>query len=85
MYMSGYTNLEKPTVYNKYKVQKYNKAAANNLKQNLDPNMLDPNQIYIANMYYTGSPFQEQAYKEGRDSITGTHTGYVKFNPDTST
>ena len=84
LYMSGYDTLEKPTKYNLYKIQKYNRDAANNLRQNLDPNMLDPNSIYIANMYYTGSPFQEQAYKEGRDNITGTHTGYVKFNPDSN-
>lgn len=84
LYMSGYDTLEKPTKYNLYKVQKYNRNAANNLKQNLDSNMLDPNQVYIANMYYIGSPFQEEAYNKGKNNITGTHTGYVKFNRDTN-
>lgn len=84
VYMSGYDTLEKPNNYSINKVQRYNYNAANNLKQNLDVNMLDRNQVYIANMYYNGSPFQKQAYDEGRDNITGTHTGYVRFNPDTN-
>lgn len=84
VYISGYDTLEKPNDYNLYKVQRYNHNAANNLKQNLDANMLDRNQVYVANMYYNGSPFQEQAYNEGKDNITGTHTGYIKFNPDTN-
>ena len=84
VYISGYTTLEKPKKYNNYNIQKYNKNAARNIEQNLNPDMLDRRQIYIANMYYNGSPFQEQAYNEGKDNITGTHTGYVKFNPDTN-
>lgn len=84
VYMSGYSTLEKPKEYNIYKIQKYNKTAANNMRQNLNPDMLDRNQVYVANMYYNGSPFQEQAYNEGKDNITGTHTGYVRFNPDTN-
>lgn len=81
---SGYIAENKPTKYNKYKVQKYNWAAAKKLANEFDTNQLDTNKVYVTNMYYNESPYQETAYNEGRDSITGTHTGYMWFNPDTS-
>jgi len=65
-------------------VVNYNNEASNNFYKNFDSKTLDKDSAYIVNMYYQGSPAQERAYNEGRDKMTGTHTGYVTWNPDTN-
>lgn len=74
---NGYKGLNKPRKYNVREVTNYNHQAAQNFLKNFDSKTLDPEQIYIVNMYVNNSPAQESAYNEGRDSITSTHTGYL--------
>lgn len=55
----------------------YNKAASRNVFKNFDSKtQLAPEQAYVVNMYYTGSPAQERVYNEG-NGVTGTHTGIL--------
>lgn len=79
---SGYNTDNYPKNFNLQDVIKYNNEASDNFYKNFDSNNLDKDTTYIVNMYYTGSPAQERAYKEGRDKMTGTHTGYVTWNPN---
>lgn len=81
---SGYNPEEYPSEYNLQAVQQYNNNASDNFYKNFDSKTLDKDSVYLVNMYYKGSPAQETAYKEGRDKITGTHTGYATWNPDTN-
>ena len=37
--------------------------------------MLDPNQVYVVNMYYSGSPWDYKSRNEGHQWSEGTHTG----------
>lgn len=46
---------------------------------NFDSNTLDKDSVYTVNMYYKGSPYLEEAYKNGTKGRTGTHTGYLKY------
>lgn len=80
---SGYNKDAKPENFDLNQVIKYNHDAADRLYKEFDSKTLDKDSVYTVNMYYNGSPSQETAYKEGRDSITGTHTGYLQFNPKT--
>ena len=81
---SGYNTDNYPQTYNLQDVVNYNNEASNNFYKNFDSKTLDKDSAYIVNMYYQGSPAQERAYNEGRDKMTGTHTGYVTWNPDTN-
>lgn len=75
---SGYDTLERPSQYNLEAVQKYNHDASDRIYKEFDSKTLDPKKHYVVNMYYNGSPKQEVAYNEGRN--TGTHTGTLTYD-----
>lgn len=78
---SGYKGLKKPNKFDESEVIKYNNQASDNVKKNFDSDTLDKNEIYVVNMYFKGSPYQQIAYQEGTDNKAGTHTGYLKYDP----
>lgn len=55
----------------------YNLDAADNFKKKFKKEMLNPNQVYVANMYYSGSPWDYKARKDGNSFSQGTHTGLL--------
>lgn len=79
---SGYNTKNRPTTYNENSVVKYNSEAADNVVRDFDFNTLDKNSVYTVGMYYKGSPAQEQAYNEGIDGATNTHTGNLFWSPE---
>lgn len=76
MLFNGFDGLEKPSSYDRSKIEVYNHNAAGNVYNNFDSKTLDKSKPYVVNMYYNGSPRQEKAYNEGR-GVTGTHTGIL--------
>ena len=77
---NGYSNMKKPSKYDLKAIQQYNHAAADSVYKNFDSSTLDKSKPYAVNMFYNGSPAQEEAYRNG-DHVTGTHTGALVFNP----
>lgn len=75
---NGYDRLERPATYSREAVQKYNQAAADSVFTGFNSATLDKSKPYVVNMFYRGSPAQEQAYNEGR-GVTGTHTGILSY------
>lgn len=75
---NGYEGLEKPATYDKDAVESYNKKASWNVLTGLRHKTLDKSKPYVVNMYYKGSPYQEQAYNKGKGR-TGTHTGILTY------
>lgn len=73
---NGFKGLTKPDKYNKEEVERYNHNAAGNIFNNFDSKTLDKSKPYVVNMYYNGSPAQEEAYNNGKE-VTGTHTGIL--------
>ena len=73
---NGFEGLTKPDKYNKEEVERYNHNAAGNIFNNFDSKTLDKSKPYVVNMYYNGSPAQEEAYNNGK-GVTGTHTGIL--------
>ena len=81
-YINGYDGLE-------YK-DRYGSAYENHMSHNIDAaenfakifneEKLDKKEAYIANMYYTLSPWDYKARK-GNSYTQGSHTGIVLFNP----
>lgn len=61
-----------------------NFKAADKLLKEFDSKTLDPNKIYMVNMFYKGSPSRKQAWEEALGGTTGTHTGNLYFNKDTN-
>ena len=74
----GYDTLERPSKYDINSVMKYNHDASDRIYREFDSKTLDPKKNYVVNMYYNGSPQQERAYNEGRN--TGTHTGTLTYD-----
>ena len=81
---SGYDVSKRPTQYNEKDVSQYNFDASDNVYKHFDSNTLDKNQVYVVNMFYRDSSNLPKAYYGGKDGVSGTHTGYLKFNPDTN-
>lgn len=79
---SGYNVKNRPKTYDVDAVVKYNSEAADNVVKDFDFNNLDKDSIYTVGMYYKGSPAQEQAYNEGVDGATNTHTGNLFWSPE---
>lgn len=75
---SGYDGLERPSAYDAAAVAAYNNAASDNVLKNFDSSTLDPERLYTVNMYFRGSPYQEEAFNNGTKDRTGTHTGYLQ-------
>lgn len=61
-----------------------NFKAADKLLKEFKSSTLDPNKIYMVNMFYKGSPSRRQAWEEAQGGTTGTHTGNLYFNKDTN-
>lgn len=61
-----------------------NFKAADRLLKEFDSKTLDPNKVYMVNMFYKGSPARKQAWEEAVGGTTGTHTGNLYFNKDTN-
>lgn len=78
---SGYDVAARPTKYDQTAVEQYNYNAADRLYKDFKSGTLDKNKTYAVNMFYKGSPNLKKAYKNGRDGISGTHTGYLRFDP----
>lgn len=74
---SGYDNIkdQRPTTYNKAALNKYNKMAAEEFKKHVDINSLRDNDI--VSIYYNNSRALQQAYDEGINGNTNTHTGNI--------
>lgn len=73
---NGFDGLEKPSSYDRGKVEQYNHNATSNVYKYFDSKTLDTSKPYVVNMYYNGSPSQEDAYYNGK-GVTGTHTGIL--------
>lgn len=81
---SGYDVSTRPNKYNQTAVEQYNYNAADKLYKEFKSGTLDKNKTYAVNMFYKGSPNLKKAYQSGRDGISGTHTGYLRFDPKTN-
>ena len=81
---NGYDPEKRPSNYNVDSVRAYNKDAANRFFKEFDSRDLDTTKVYVANMFYNGSDYQEQAFNEGK-GVAGTHTGAVHWNPSDGT
>jgi hypothetical protein len=84
MVMNGYDGISYDR--NKYDAnlaKQYNNQASEYIYKNFDSKTLDPNEVYLVNMYYQGSPYQEQAWKEATNNTIGTHTGNLYQDPKT--
>ena len=81
-YINGYEGIKQKNRHeNNYENHlSYNLDAADNFKKKFDESMLDPKQAYVANMYYSGSPWDYKARKDGNSFAQGTHTGVVVHN-----
>lgn len=97
---NGYNYLEDPNIgikinlgrfYNNTKsrlkkMSDYNLKAADKFKEYFDVNKLDPQEVYMANLYFKGSPNVEEAFNNatgirGKQKATrGTHTGNVWYD-----
>lgn len=76
--LNGFEELNKPTIYTDDDLYTRNKQAADNFKQRFDINSLNPDSIYVTNMFYDGSHYVDQALQEGQD-YNGTHEA-ILFN-----
>lgn len=76
--VSGYEK-NKPKTNDYQTLQKYNWDAADNLKRKFTPKQLDPNKIYVVNLYSTGSPYQRESFNKGTSGY-GSHTGQLRNN-----
>ena len=81
---NGYDPAKRPSNYNVDSVRAYNKDAANRFLKEFDSRDLDTTKVYIANMFYNGSDYQERAFNEGK-GVAGTHTGAVHWNSSDGT
>ena len=85
MVYSGYDGMDyDPNNYNYDLAHQRNWQAAQNLYDNFDSKTLDKNKTYLVNMYYNGSPQTENAWRNGTNGTTGTHTGNLYWNPETN-
>lgn len=83
MKYNGYKGVDKPGWFdrNKQTILAYNRAAANNLANNFNPDELDKEQDYAVNMYNANSGNWKKAWQGSRWSGTrGTHTGILRYN-----
>ena len=78
---NGFEGLQKPSTYDRAAIEQYNHDAADSVYKNFDSSTLDKSKPYAVNMFYNGSPALQDAYNNG-DSVSGTHTGILTFNPD---
>lgn len=78
---NGYDHIKitKPTVYNRSEIAKYNEAASEAVYKLFDSKTLNPSKVYTVNMYYRGSPAQQEAFRDGENNMTGTHTGILIY------
>lgn len=82
---NGFDELEKPDTYDEASYDKYALDAADNVFNHFNTRKtLDPNKVYTVNMYHASSKKKERAFNEG-DSVYGTHTGYLNYEPNTDT
>ena len=85
MVYSGYDGMDyDPNNYDYNLAHQRNWQAAQNLYDNFDSKTLDKNKTYLVNMYYNGSPQTENAWRNGTNGTTGTHTGNLYWNPETN-
>lgn len=83
-FYNGYNKVSKPKTTNRENILNMHKAAADNLKANMDTTQLNPNHVYTANMYYSTSPHMIDFYQAASKHNTGTygtHTGLLYHNP----
>ena len=57
--------------------------AADKIAREFNSNMLDPNKTYMVNMFYKGSSYSQEAWRNGTKGLTGTHTGNLYFDRNT--
>ena len=74
-----HSGITKPKVYDRNAVQKYNEAASEAVLRQFKSQTLDPSKVYTVNMYYRGSEAQPIAFRDGENSMTGTHTGLLIY------
>ena len=81
--INGYDGIkQKSRSGNKYENHmSYNFDAADNFKNKFNEGKLNKNQVYVVNMYYTGSPWDYKS-RNGNQFSQGTHTGLVVFDRD---
>lgn len=75
---NGYEGVPKPKEFHPDSVRQYNNAAANNVRDKFDSLSLDTLNNYVTQMMYQDSPYQEQAFKEGK-KVASTHTGSARW------
>lgn len=84
MIYSGYDSPEYDKAnYSEEASDARNFRAADRLLKEFDSRTLDPNKVYMVNMFYKGSPSRAQAWEEAYNGTTGTHTGNLYFNKKT--
>ena len=78
-YLSGYEGLKRPNKNAFYQeLQNYNYDAADSLANKLDTTALNRNLDYPVNLYYSDSPHAREAFNDGTQGRTGSHTGYLR-------
>lgn len=89
-FLNGYEGLNSPTELNSNSITTYHRSAADNLAKNFNSSNLDPNRVYVANMYYTNSkgpsPHTVDYYNSAKKQNLkqyGTHVGLIYRDQNT--
>lgn len=81
MVFSGYDSEDyNRYAYNQSEYETRNRNAANKVAREFRTSMLNPSRTYMVNMYYRGSHYTQQAWRNGKNGLTGTHTGNLYFD-----
>lgn len=80
---SGYDVSKRPKEYSRKAVEQYNREAADNVLRNFKSASLDTTKTYVTPMYYKGSPYQEEAFRDAKDNLANTHTGFLVWRGTT--
>lgn len=83
MLYNGYEGLPyDSTKYSKNATEDRNRQASERFYKEFDSKQLDPNETYLVNMYYKGSPSYQEAWENAKSGTTGTHTGNAYYDHD---
>lgn len=77
---NGFEGKTKPETFDENSYNQYLTSAVKNVYDNFNTrDTLNPNQVYIVNMFYAPSKSKEKAFNEG-NNVYGTHTGYLSYD-----
>ena len=76
--LNGFQGMERPEKYTYEDLMQRNRDAASNFANQFDISTLEPDSVYIGNMFYNDTNYAKQAFREGPE-YNGTHEGLI-FN-----